>query len=155
MKHTTGISLIEVIIGISIISVVLVISMPSFIRFRNRQALQVTTQNIVSLLDEARAKTLSSLNGTYYSVQFESDHAVLYRGDAFVPSNPENEVSLFDDRVSLASASPALADAGSVIHFARLTGDTEQYGTITVQLLSNPDEHQVITVTALGAVHVQ
>ena len=67
----------------------------SFSAFRNSNILFVETENIVSLISQARNDTLSSKNDTVYGVHVESNRVVLFEGSTFSEPDPENiEISL-------------------------------------------------------------
>lgn len=150
--YLKGFLLIEIIIVIAIIAIIVSISLPSLNAFRNRQALVNTTEDIVSLLNTARIQTLSSLNGNFYGVHFTSTTATLFSGGTYDSGDITNKVINFDSFVILPAANISLNGAGVDVNFNRLTGDTSQYGTITLQLTSDSATQKVITVNKTGVI---
>ncbi len=145
--YRRGFTLLEMTIVLAIAVVLITIVTPPFIKFRQQQALQNTTNAIVSVLSDARAKTFAALNNTSYSVKIESNQATLFTGTSYSSSDPTNDVYPFETPTTVTWS---LAGGGSVISFDRLKGTTSQYGTITIQLPSGVT--RVITITTLGTV---
>ncbi len=143
-----GLSTLELLLVIAVIGIILAIIIPSLISFRKNQAIQNTTNAIVSLLEEARTKTLASYNNTFYSVHFDTSSATLFVGGTYSSSDATNKVLPYDSPVVLQSTS--LSGGGADIKFDRLKGTTSQYGTIMVQIPSGTS--RTITVSAGGVI---
>ncbi len=155
MKYTKGISALEIIIVISVIGILSAIILPNLSKFRDEQALATTTADIVSLLNEARVSTLSSINSSQYGVHFESSRAVLFAGTSFTEPNATNKEISFSSVVTIpTSGGISIAGGGSNIVFHRLTGGPTAYGTITIQLKSNSSRQKTITIGKTGLVSV-
>ncbi len=153
IQKNTGQTVLEIVIAISILIIILAILVPSLATFRNDQTIKNTTEDIISLLNEARTNTLSSENSTYYSVHFEANRAVYYTGGTFTDGVSSNKVITFDTLVSLpASGGISLNGSGSDVHFTRLSGDTNQNGTIIVRLVSDATKQKIITIAKTGIV---
>jgi prepilin-type N-terminal cleavage/methylation domain-containing protein len=152
MKYKSGFSFLEMIIVIAIIGILLAIVAPSFSNFRNRQVVRNTTEDIVALLNKARTNTLLSKNSTYYSVHLSTTSATLFTGGTYDASSSSNEVITFDTLVTVPSASVSLNGGGSDVTFDRLTGDTSQYGTIQIKLVSDSNVKKTITINKLGII---
>lgn len=153
IQRNTGKTILEIVIAISILIIILAMIVPALSTFRNDQTIKNTTEDIISLLNEARTDTLSSKNSTYYSVHFESTRAVYYAGGTFTDGLSTNKVITFDTLVSLPiSGGINLNGSGSDVHFTRLSGDTNEYGTIVVQLKSDATKQKTITIAKTGVV---
>lgn len=149
-----GISIIEILIVISIIVALSAIVIPSFSSFHKQQALKNTTEDIVSLLNEARNNTISSKNSNTYGVHFDNNKAILFSGTSFVAS-PSNKQIDFDSVVIVPeSGGINLVGGGSDVVFTRITGDTQEgeYGTIVVQLVSDSTKHKIININKIGVI---
>lgn len=148
-----GISLLEILFVISIIIVITVMIVLNLSKFRSEQALQNTTSDIISLLNEARTNTISSKNATYYSVHFESARAVLFTGGTFTEPVSTNKQIDIDSSVTIpASVGISLNGGGSDVIFTRISGDTQDYGTIIVRLTSDATRQKTITINKTGIV---
>jgi len=146
--RSSGYTLLEIIMVVAIIAVLAaVISLP-FGKFRQTQALQNTTNAVVSALNDARTKTLAALDNASYGVHIESNQAVLFKGTTYSSTDPYNQSIGFESPVTLSSLS--LNGGGSEIIFARLKGTTDQYGTIVLTLPNN--QTKTVTVSAAGSV---
>ena len=147
-----GFTAIEIIIAIAVLGIILAVILPSLSTFRNDQTLKNTADDIATLLNQARTDTLSSKNSTYYSVHFQSDRAVYFVGGTYNSGASTNKTVMFDSTVTLPSGNISLNGAGANVTFDRLTGNTNEYGTITIQLAGDSTKQKVITVTKTGIV---
>lgn len=147
-----GISVIEILIVVSIIAVISAIIIPGFSEFRNQQELKNTTEDVLSLLNEARNNTISSKNSTTYGVHFESDKAVLFQG-IYVFNSPSNKQINFDSPIAIPlSGGINLSGGGSDVLFSRITGDTEQDGNIVIRATNDVTKQKVITINKVGVI---
>jgi prepilin-type N-terminal cleavage/methylation domain-containing protein len=149
-KTNKGFSLMEILVVVSI-AVVLVVSITvSFAKFSENQIIKSTVSEVLSELDEARALTLASYDDTVYGVHIESDEITFFKGDTYSAVDEDNEVTELSARVSISDIS--LYGGGDDIIFQRLTGKTDQYGTLTVSLVSDPTETKIITIQESGII---
>lgn len=146
-----GITIIEILIVIAIIGIISSVVLLSLSSFRNEQALKNTTIDIVSILNKARQKTLSSVNSNNYSVHFESDRAVLFTGETYSAVDSTNEVIPFSQAVSIPISGGLNIGGSSNVTFERLTGDTIG-GTIIVRLISDVTQQKIITINKTGVI---
>jgi len=147
-----GISIVETLIVICIISVVVAIIIPNLSEFRNQQVLKNTTEDVVSLINEARNNTISSKNSNAYGVHFQSDRAILFSGLSFVPSVDNKQID-FDSAVLIPGTGGInLTGGGSDIIFNRITGDTVNNGTIVIQLANDSSRQKIINISILGII---
>ena len=152
-----GISLIEILVIISIIGIISAIVFPSFSSFHKKQELQNTTEDIVSLLNEARNNTISSKNSNIYGVHFEINKAVLFTGSSYTEDDASNKVVMFDSAVRIANVGGVVLNGGgNNIIFARLSGETTNYGTIILYtyVADNTPLIKTIDINKVGLVHV-
>jgi len=152
-----GISLIEILVIISIIGIISAIVFPSFSSFHNKQELQNTTEDIVSLLNEARNSTISSKNSDTYGVHFEINKAALFVGSSYIEDDVSNKIIIFDSAVRIASVGGVVLNGGGKnVIFARITGETTNYGTIQLftHLSDNTPLINIIHINNVGLVYV-
>lgn len=143
----SGLTIIEALLVFGIIAVITVVVIVPFSTFRQRQSLQNSTNAIVSVLNEARTKTLAGVNNTYYSVRLESGQITLFAGGTYLSGANANQVTVLE---SPTTASWSLQGGGATISFDRLKGTTSQYGTITISLPNGTTK--TVTVSSLGAI---
>ena len=92
----TGYSAIQLIVTIAIIGILLgVVSVP-FLKFRQQQALENTTDGLVSVLGEARAKTLAGYDNTSYGVHIEAAQFVLFTGTTYNANASTNKTFFYE-----------------------------------------------------------
>lgn len=140
--------MIELLFVFAIIAIIVAVISPQFSRLRENQVLQNTLGDIISAMNKAQSKTLSSVNSLSYGVHFQSDKVIIFEGIVFTPGEPANEeiniltpASISD--VTLGGVSGPDGD----IFFNRLSGSPNQTGTITV---STPSASKVISISAAG-----
>lgn len=143
-----GFTLVEFLITLSILVVLTTIIFIPMSALRNSKALQITAEDILSLLDEARSGTLSAKDSYAYGTHFESSRVVLFRGTAYSSSDPSNKTVDIDGAVEISNIS--LAGGGQDALFQRLTGKTSQSGTITIRLKSDISKTKTILIEASG-----
>lgn len=146
-------TLLEILIAIGIVSLIVAVIMPSLYTFRDNQTLKNTADDVVTLLNQARSQTLASQNSHYYSVHFESNRIVLFTDGVFNNEDNSNVAIDFDSHVSIPNTGGINLNGGvSDVNFSRLSGDTVDYGTIVVQLNSDPSKTKTITIRKTGIV---
>ena len=139
-----GFTLLEILIVIGIISLLAAIILWSFAAFRNDKLLDGAAEDVLSLLHEAQTRTLSSDGATRYGVYFESGKITLV---------PDNKEALLHNSLTISAIS--LAGGEATIMFNRLTGGTDQDGTVTVSLVADSSQRRVIAVSAAGGIGVE
>ncbi len=139
-----------IIVAVSIILFAIIVS--AFSGFNKNQSLNSTSSEVVSVLNEARALTLASLDNKAYGVHFQSDKVILFKGSVFSSSDPDNKITTISSKISISNIS--LNGGGDDIIFQRLTGKTDQDGTITLSLVSDPSKSKTITVLVSGIIEL-
>jgi len=153
MHAVKGLSLLEILIVIGILILLAGLGAGSLPLFKKTTDLNSSVENGVSLLLQARSKTLSSQEESQYGVRFESGRMTLFRGHVFSSGDPQNQESILPSSVEISDV--LLNGGGSDVVFERLTGETIQYGTITFRLTSDTLKTRVITIGSTGVVSVE
>lgn len=148
LKASRGFTAIEILISLSVLAILTMIIFTSMSSFRNNKALQVVSEDILSLIDEARGNTLSAKDGYSYGVHFESAKIVLFRGTTYSSSDLNNKTIDIDNAVDAYNIS--LAGGGQDVLFQRLTGKTNQSGTVLIRLKSDNSKTRTIAVEVSG-----
>lgn len=148
-----GFTLIEIIIVIVILVGISILIFASFSRFNSTQTLNGTTQTVLSILDEARALTLASKNNLSYGVHFESSKVVLFDGTTYSASDPDNDVTTLNNRVTISDIS--LSGGVQDVLFDKLTGKTSQNGMVTITLISYASRFKTINIGTTGVSEIQ
>ena len=146
-----GFTLVEILASLAIVGIIAAISVSSFLNFNRKEALELETGKMLSLLAEARALTLSGKDGAVFGVHFETGKAVLFKGATYSAGSAGNRELRIHDEVRLSAIT--LAGGATDVVFKKLTGATAQSGTLT--LVSNRDatDTRTITITATGVAY--
>lgn len=147
-----GITLIEALLSIAILAIIFFVSLAQLSSFKEMQGLRNTSDDVISLLNEARSNTISGEVGDYFSVFFEPHRAVLYKGSSLDPDDSYTTEVLFDSSVTLEPINIVLNSSPDTVSFDKLSGDTNNYGTITLELLSDPTKIKTITIFKTGLI---
>ena len=145
-----GFTLIELIIVIAVFAVIAAIGIAPFTFFKNTNALSSALEESVSLLLEARTKTLSSQNESQYGVYFKDDSATLFMGNVFNDNDSNNKTVPFSSVIEVSNIS--LNGGVDSIVFSRLTGETNDYGTIIFRLKSDTQTTRTLRIESTGVI---
>ena len=155
IKKNKGISLIEILIVVGLIAIISAIAGLNLSQFHNQQVLRNTTEDVISLLNEARNDTISSKNSNTYGIHFQTDRAILFifTGTTFNINDSSNVSVIFDTAVIIPTTGGInLIGGGSDIVFDRLTGETAKYGTIIIRLTNNATSQKIVTISKIGVI---
>lgn len=143
-----GISIIEIIIILAIISIVLGIAVMSLTSFKEEQTLNSAINESISYINEARAKTLSSKDFSQYGIHFEQSKITLFKGISYISSDPDNIDYILSSLLEISSIS--LNGGGNEIIFQKITGKTDQFGSVIYRVKNNPSKSKTITIKSTG-----
>jgi len=152
-NRNSAFSIIEIIITIAVGLILFTIATSAFMGMRNRQALNTTVEQISSTIQNSQAKTLASKKSQNYGVRFETNRLVVFEGSAFTEPNATNKEIKFSNLAEISIIS--LNDGGQNMIFERLTGETNQYGAITVRVRNDASNAKTITIEKTGSVSVE
>ncbi len=139
-----GFTLLEVLIGIFIVSILATLVALPFSKLNSGQTLEKSSMLIVSVLDDARSRTLSSQGGKRYGVDLYNDKLVLL---------PDYATTTLSSKVGIRNIN--INGGTTTISFNRLTGATAQYGSFEVYLLSSASSSKKIIINNAGAVEYE
>ena len=146
-----GLTALEIIVSVAILGVVSAMLVSVFSGFRSAGYMVDTETHIIGIFRDARSKTLGSKDNVTYGVHFETTKVELFSGSTY--GVPGTTVETYMLPVGVRISNIALANGGSNIIFARLTGTPSTSGTITFQLQNNPANAKMITILATGAIY--
>lgn len=132
----------EILVVITIFAVIMTITFYFFSGYSKKEALEKDVAGLTALIRNARLLSVTSKNASPFGVHFESDKAVLFEGNSYVPDGQNEKTVVLSRDVFISSYS--LNTGGSDIIFTRLVGDTLNYGTITLSLKDNSASTTVI-----------
>jgi len=143
-----GFTIIEIIIVVVILAVLAAMAVTSFSGFRQNQILNSDTNKIVSIINEARSKTLSSQDFSQYGVRFEAPRIILFKGTAYAISSPYNATTTLSTILEISGIS--LNGGGSEVVFQKLTGKTDNYGEVTFRVKADTSKTKTINIKSTG-----
>lgn len=137
--------------ALAVMFMLVVVVVNGFSSFRRGQELGAASGNIVSLLNEARAKTLASEGASQYGIHFSSTQAVFFQGTVFSAGNPTNKPYNLPSLIEISAI--ALNQGGSDVVFQRLTGETNFYGAITLRSKGDDPKTKTVTIRQGGIIN--
>jgi len=146
-----GFTLIEILIALTIVGILFVGMAGAFMQFNRGNVLEREVRTVVSILDDARGRTLFSENDLQYGVHFESGQIVLFGGQTYSAIDPSNEA---ESLRGVTISSITLTGGASDVVFDRLTGATSVSGTTTVQLSSDTSQTKDIVILPGGIIEI-
>ena len=139
-----GFTLIEILVSITVIVIVILVVVSGLSSFRKSAELNQAVDGVVSQLREARRRTIESKDASQWGVHRESSRTTLFKGAAYSAGAPDNEV------FTLPSAVTAAGPADIV--FKRISGDTDNAGTVTLTLGT---DIRTINIRSSGLIELQ
>lgn len=150
-KFLAGFTLIELIIVIAILSVLLAITIPNLVSYKKQTDLNNNVQEFVSTLKLAQNKALSSENNSKFGVYLDAaaNKYTLFKGATYASDPPSYQVYFLQNTMEFYSIS---LGGGNEIVFDKLTGVSEQSGSVSVRVKTNPDQIRAIYIANSGAI---
>ena len=152
-NKNSGFSLVEIIVAMAIGAVLVAGIVVSFSSFRNSKTVDITADQVLSVINEARVKTVSSEDYSRFGVHFETSRVVLFKGDVFTEPNSSNTETPVSPLVEISNIS--LNGGGANLVFQKLTGKTGNYGSLRVRLKSDNNKYKTISVKSTGIANIQ
>lgn len=146
--HERGFSTIELII---VIGIILIVSGAAIIFLRSlvvQTDLSGNARSIVSTINLAKSKTVSSEGASQWGVHFEADKFALFKGATYNAGDPNTKIYNLPTALEISTIS--LNGGGSNALFARITGQTTNYGTVTIREKAQTSNLINITIESSG-----
>ena len=145
-----GFTILEILLALFILTLAVTVVTFSFSKLNSKHALDKSATLVVSILDEARSLTLSSKDNSQYGVHFEDSRLVLFKGPTYSTSDVSNIATELNFLVGLRVIT--LSGGGTSVVFKRLTGSTDQAGTLELFLKATPETFRTVTVSSTGII---
>lgn len=143
-----GFSILELIIAVGIIAFISTIAVASYYALVSRADLSGNAKNMISTLNLARSETVTSNQANPWGVHFETDKYALFKGSTY--NAADSSTKIYTIPSSLEISDIALNGGGSEVLFARITGQTTNYGNITIRNKAQTTNLINITIETSG-----
>lgn len=150
MKNNTGVTLVELLVVVAVFVILAATSVQVYFSFQKKSELTNSVEELVSVLRLSRNKTMASETASNFGVHFESVKFVLFRGTSYNPSATDNEIHNLSKRVEIYEIN--LSGGGAEVIFNRVTGETNQTGTISLRLKDDVSQTETAVVYSSGEV---
>jgi len=145
-----GFTIIELVLVIVIMGILLGLAGIYYNNSQLRADINSQANNIVHYLRLAQSNAVSGLNGVNHGIHFESSFYVTFEGDAYDQNSPQN--FRMDLPATMTINSIALNGSGSDVIFQKGNGETEEYGSISLNS-AQIGKTIPITITAIGTIN--
>lgn len=139
----------ELLMVIVIFSIIMSVTFYFFGGFGKKEALEKDVAGLTAFIRNARLLSVTSKNASPFGVHFQVDKVVLFEGNTYVAGGANEKIMAFSPKVYLYGYS--LNTGGSDIIFTRLTGNTSNFGTVTLSLKDN-SASTTITILKTGVI---
>ena len=152
-RKNSGFSLVEIIVAMAIGAVLVAVIVVSFSSFRNSKTVDITADQILAVINEARVKSVSSEDYSRFGVHFETNRVMFFKGNIFTEPNPANIETILSPLMEISDIS--LSGGGVDIVFQKLTGKTGNSGSLRVRLKSDNNKYKTISVKSTGIANIR
>lgn len=154
-KNNSGFTLVEIIIAVAIISILLGVASSNFFSIKENSDLKNNAQEFVSALKFAQNKAVSSEDnskyGIYINTQVSPNLYILFKGDSYASRIPaSDQVNFLQDTIEFNSVD---LGGGNEMVFDRLTGASEESGSISLRVKSNANKSKTVYISGTGAIN--
>ncbi|MBX4198175.1 prepilin-type N-terminal cleavage/methylation domain-containing protein [Candidatus Parcubacteria bacterium] len=149
IRPRSGFTILELMIVMGILGLLSYITITTFSLFNTTQALNRDVQLIVTSLEEARSKTISSDDSSQYGIHFATTTITLFKGSSFNSADPLNQIVFLNttNRVSAITLAGGVKD----VIFSRISGDVSGSGTVVISS-ARASSTKTVTIYATGIV---
>ena len=150
MRIQRGFTYIEILTVLAVMSIVAAISLVTFSNLRSYQALRVAVQDVQTTFIDAQNLTLAAKEDMVYGIHIEEAQVVRFSGGTYSAADPDNVYVAFTPPVT---ATTSLTGGAIDIVFARLSGEADVSGTITL-VDGNTNASSTLTVYNSGLIEL-
>jgi len=142
-RDAAGFTLVEILLSVVIIGMLTGISVPVYESFARRNDLDLTTQQLATMLRRAETYARAVNTDNVWSVEMQASAITLFQGTSFAARN-----TAYDETLSV-PGSVTMGGLGEV-QFAKFTAFPNTTGNIT--LTSTTNDTRTVTINAKGMV---
>ncbi len=151
LRINAGFTLLELLVAVGIMSLIGGAIMGAFGQYRTQQSKEGAAETVLAALSQAHLDTMSSKNDSAYGVNFKSNEVIYYKGVVYPGDGAVGNVHYaLPNSIEIANIS--LAGGTTTVLFKRLTGATDNFGTVDVRVKSNPTDSLTVKINQTGAI---
>lgn len=153
MLHESGFTLLEIIIVVFVLTVLGAITIPNMALFQKTPQLNNTFEEVANTLRIAQNKTLSSEGNSRYGVYFKTTvtphQYILFKGDTYASRD-----SSYDQTYPIPGITEfyGITTQDDEVVFNKLTGSTENSGSISLRLIEDTSQMKTIYIDNAGVI---
>lgn len=154
-KDCHGFSIVEILVAITVVFAFFFLMIGSFRGLSEQKVLETASEQVLSVFKDARSRTLASDGDSTYGVfvSITTAELVIFRGTAYLTSNPSNKTIELDDRIEISSSS--IGGSDDTVIFSRLSGGAVEPGTTTIRLINDPAREMDIVLYTTGLAEIK
>jgi prepilin-type N-terminal cleavage/methylation domain-containing protein len=143
-----GFTIVELIVVLALLGILVALVDTGFRDYQRHQEYQVFVTDVKNGLNEARTKTLGSVNGNTYGAYIGTSTLEFFSGTTPTVGNAANNIIYFPPSMH---ATSTLSDDNWYIYFNRLTGIGSATGTITI-VDETTGASSTLSITSTGTI---
>lgn len=148
-----GLSIIEILVVIGVLAILSTIALQSLRSLNGNAALDADAVRALAELKNARSKTLASENADQYGVRFETDRIIFFKGATYNAASANNVTTELNRLVTIASTT--LIGGSANVVFERISGKTQNSGTVILAQNSNTSASTTIVIYETGIAEIR
>lgn len=153
-KNNAGFTIFEVVIVIAILSLLAVIPIADFVLLQKRTNLDNSVQEFAGVIRLAQNKTLASESNSQYGVYLNTsvspNQYILFKGTSYSSRDVAcDKVYILSDKLEFYGIDLA---GGSEVVFDRLTGATEEAGSVSFRVKTDVSQNKTVYISDSGAI---
>ena len=149
-KKNGGFTLLEITISVAIIILVGALSLVSWVNSRRVRDLASAGQAALSVLRTAQTNAATGADASQWGVHLEQYRIVLFRGASYAGATALTPYPL---PATVEIVNIALAGGGQDVIFKRITGGTDQSGTLLARVAGSATQTFPVSVDPSGAAY--
>jgi len=149
IKNIRGFTFIELMAVLAIMMILVSMVFQQGRLLNNTVELENASKNTDLKIRTAKVRSIGALNDKNYGIHFENAKVVIFDGTgAYADGSVANETFILPENIEISNI--ALSGGGSDIIFERLTGNTSNYGSISLRSKKDLSKIKTIYINASG-----
>lgn len=148
-----GFTVIELLIVIFILGMLAALVIASLSVFNRSQTVDGVAKAIDAMINDARSRSVASVEDSSYGMYFDANSAVLFKGTSYDSNDPANEVYALPSTVAINSIN--LTGGATALYFEKITGTASRSGSITFEHTQDASQTRTIVISSTGLSDIQ